>query len=347
MHMVSRQVSIDGAATLVSGSERSRPYDYSLTEGLTEVANINEGTLATIIAHALKKVTEQGIDPIVVLTVPLIIFCGLSWSLSLPGAGEWLALIVMSIASSARIIYINRSGAERDRDMESLKVDNDSFRKHVSSLETQNKKFADQNARLEELQKLLALNSIKTDGDLRSCLREFHIILDEQRHLQQEIRRDMDQKRSLVEADKRLVFIKIFQTCCTTRGRETGIRARLFPMFSSMVPGDWKTVLAGLLTFECIDSATRDGVIDMRDMDAWLPKAVQKLVEFDEGTADGDFCHAKLPAQSHIADISFAAGHRAYMSSTQSMASTTESFIIDVDGVDISRESTSRSTCSC
>merc|ERR1719422_1819598 len=105
------QASWGDGITVPGGTERLQLIQNFSTTGATEgpgQLNVREQTLATIITRGLAKATQQGIDYVVVLMVPLIIFCVLSWSLSLPGAGEWLALIGMAIIAVFRILCINR-----------------------------------------------------------------------------------------------------------------------------------------------------------------------------------------------------------------------------------------------
>lgn len=302
--------------------------------------NANERTLAVIFARAFHKAMEQGIDYVVVLMCPLIVFCVMSWSLSLPGAGEWLALIGMAGAAGVRIVCLNRAIEELKLGNATLREDNDDFKKSnvnlkcgVTKLEQQNKQFEHSIAGLEDIRTAIETFSGKTEGDFSNLLRKLQAQVNEQKQIQHNCRIIQNQTRNFAEMQLRAQLMNLFLSAQQqSHGREKGLTRNTFKTFKAMMSADFNEKLAPLLIFESIDG-NRDGVIDANDMNTWIEKAVRQIFLLDEWEAVDDPVYAAMPPASSIASAPLAKKHFAgvYASPRRDDSMSDESSIMSVE----------------
>jgi len=234
--------------------------------------------------------------------VPVVIWCLASWALSYAGSTHLLAKIqlfaFLPAAASAfaceRIRQLRSLPAQLSclkEENEWFKGSNEELKKGIDLLRTENEETRTANQRLqssieglESVRSAIETYASRHETDFGQVLADFQKSVSEQQQIQRRTLEIQRRTRRLTEAQWRALMLNLY-TQVEKHDKEQGLNRKKFGMWLSMLPIQSEKLT--VKTFDTIDS-NRDGIIDTKEMCAWVPGAVKTLLGVSEDESSED-----------------------------------------------------------
>lgn len=234
--------------------------------------------------------------------VPVVIWCLASWALSYAGSTHLLAKIqlfaFLPAAASAfaceRIRQLRSLPAQLSclkEENEWFKGSNEELKKGIDLLRTENEETRSANHRLqssieglESVRSAIETYASRHETDFGQVLADFQRSVSEQQQIQRKTLEIQRRTRRLTEAQWRALMLNLY-TQVEKQDKGQGLDRKQFGIWLSMLPIQSEKLT--VKTFDTIDS-NRDGIVDTKEMCAWVPGAVKTLlgVSDDESSSD-------------------------------------------------------------
>jgi len=239
----------------------------------------------------------------VLTLVPVVFWCLLSWALSYAGSSKLLAkfeLFAFVPAAAAAFAcarmqqlrclpaqltclkeeneWFRSSNAELKQGVELLRAENDEARTTVQNLQNSIKG-------LESVRSAIETYASRHETDFGHVLSEFQKNVAEQQSILTRTRQIQRRTHRLAEAQWRALMLNLFSQVERYSEGKRGMTRKGYDMWLAMLPTEISDRLSPE-TFENID-ANGDGVIEVKEMCAWVRQAVKTLLRAEQGESDG------------------------------------------------------------